>query len=87
MIAPNERPLVVSSRNQYIKLLEDLESNHFITNEKLRKSYASKAFKLVTEYDRDISDYFNDFNCFVTDLSGHKKTTDKINLNFPPGWC
>ena len=29
--------LVVSSRNQYIKLLEDLESNNFITNEKLRK--------------------------------------------------
>jgi len=28
----------------------------------------------------------NDFNCFVTDLSGRKKTTDKINLNFPPGW-
>ena len=52
--------LVVSSRNQYIKLLEDLESNNFITNEKLRKSYASKAFKLVTEYDRDISDYFNE---------------------------
>ena len=52
--------LVVSSRNQYIKLLEDLESNNFITNEELRKSYASKAFKLVTEYDRDISDYFNE---------------------------
>ena len=52
--------LVVSSRNQYIKLLEDLESNNFITNEELRKSYASKAFKLVTEYDGDISDYFNE---------------------------
>ena len=52
--------LVVSSRNQYIKLLEDLESNNFITNEELRKSYASKAFKLVTEYDRDISNYFNE---------------------------
>ena len=52
--------LVVSSRNQYIKLLEDLESNNFITNEELRKSYASKAFKLVAEYDRDISNYFNE---------------------------
>jgi len=52
--------LVVSSRNQYVELLEDLESNNFITNEELRKSYASKAFKLVTEYDRDISDYFNE---------------------------
>ena len=52
--------LVVSSRNQYIKLLEDLESNNFITNEELRKNYASKAFKLVTEYDRDISNYFNE---------------------------
>jgi phosphoribosylaminoimidazolecarboxamide formyltransferase/IMP cyclohydrolase len=52
--------LVVSSRNQYIKLLEDLESNNFITNEELRKNYAAKAFKLVTEYDRDISNYFNE---------------------------
>ena len=52
--------LVVSSRKYYIKLLEDLESNNFITNEELRKSYASKAFKLVTEYDRDISNYFNE---------------------------
>jgi len=52
--------LVVSSRNQYIKLLEDLESNNFITNEELRKSYASKAFKLVAEYDKDISNYFNE---------------------------
>ena len=52
--------LVVSSRKHYIKLLEDLESNNFITNEELRKSYASKAFKLVTEYDRDISNYFNE---------------------------
>ena len=52
--------LVVSSRNQYIKLLKDLESNNFIANEELRKSYASKAFKLVTEYDRDISNYFNE---------------------------
>ena len=52
--------LVVSSRNQYVELLEDLESNNFITNEELRKSYASKAFKLVAEYDRDISNYFNE---------------------------
>jgi phosphoribosylaminoimidazolecarboxamide formyltransferase/IMP cyclohydrolase len=50
--------LVVSSRNQYVSLLELLEAKNGATNIDDRIRYAAEAFENTTTYDRDIFDYF-----------------------------
>lgn len=52
--------LIVSSKNQYNNVLKSLKFNNFFTEVSLRKKYASDAFKLIVEYDIDISNYFNE---------------------------
>ena len=52
--------LVVSSKTQYNNVLESLKLNNFFTEVELRKKYASEAFNLISKYDIDISNYFNE---------------------------
>lgn len=51
--------VVVSSINQYSRLMEILESSHCSTNLEQRKDFAAEAFAVVSHYDATISGYFN----------------------------
>ena len=50
--------LVVSSRKQYHSVLNHIIDNDFSSDIAYRKKLASKAFKLILEYDRDIDEFF-----------------------------
>jgi phosphoribosylaminoimidazolecarboxamide formyltransferase / IMP cyclohydrolase len=51
--------LIVSSRNQYVDLLDLLETKNGITNLEDRKKFASEAFNITSSYDVAIFNYFS----------------------------
>ncbi len=50
--------LIVSSRSQYIKVIDYLSENSFSSDLKFRKRMAFEAFHVVFNYDSDIEEYF-----------------------------
>lgn len=54
--------LIVSSKDDHMKLLELLNSKNGITELRDRKRFAANAFEVTAMYDRAISNYFNNIN-------------------------
>jgi phosphoribosylaminoimidazolecarboxamide formyltransferase/IMP cyclohydrolase len=52
------KTLVVSSRNNYNEFISYMEKNNYSTDINFRKKYASKAFRITSEYDSQIDSFF-----------------------------
>ena len=51
---------VISSKDQYVRVLKNLIKNDFSTSLAFRKKLAARAFNIIKNYDTDIDDFFGE---------------------------